>query len=424
MSKILIIAVVIVIVFLSFLFNRKKNESIQNAQNHTNKEDRKPVIEHHVEVYHPELVSVGEEILDFNDVDERLEDMITERFIDKYIESYKAFCDYKVDSYTKLMGRLSSSNGEGPDNMVDGKLIAKQRIETWKVNKQSFDTSTATKNIELILYARESGIMHLRETRPMISKMLEDMFKSFVMTPKVYCYHGNNMLLLGANGIGKTTAAEIIALALYNMGITLKSTKQDLDVTESGSSYKDGSELNLRNAYVSNMGGVIFIDEFYTFAGDLVQGKRRKASTLGALLTLTSKFEGIVYTIGAGYEDMIVEDLFSANEGTERRFNKIVYMMSQTDEILTKILCKNMTKTYDIEITKEQASIIYSVLKRCKEARPDRFKSNAGDMENISCHFSRCITPDSINWGETRKQDIQIINTMFDLHVNNRRHVL
>ncbi|WP_029516964.1 AAA family ATPase [Paenibacillus polymyxa] len=137
--------------------------------------------------------------------------------------------------------------------------------------------------------------------------------------------HSNHMVFTGNPGTGKTTAARLIGEAFVHMGL-LKTTKNEIpfvevhqsDITES---LVGGSEKKISAKFDAAQGGVLFIDEAYSFLGKSEHNTDSKVMTV-----IVQKMEDMrdeIMVIAAGYPKEM-EDFLNFNPGLRSRFsNKI-----------------------------------------------------------------------------------------------------
>lgn len=416
MSKVLIVTIIIFIILMSILFNRTSPDSVhETITTKKKKRTKESKISRIVTTYQPELINIDTRVLNLDEVLPDIEIISTPRFLEKYVESYKYFCEYMIKRYEDVKGSLSDIKKAGPAILNNEITSINADREEWKIRLSQFNKEQASSNIEKALYSTTAGLVHIQETRKSLADKLGEMFVSFVEYPATFCSFGNNILLMGPSGVGKTTSALIITEFFYNIGITIKQEMQCIDPSEIGSVYKDGDVQNIRQAYLKSLGGVLFADEIYCFAGEKRFGRYDRGSAVASLLTWTTKLEGITYTIGAGYKEQIEGILFDSNPGVKRRFNHIIELEPPDNRTLTKILCDLLSSTYNITFDKHQSSVVYTALTNAKQNYPHKFECAGGDVANIAQYFSRCIRGKT--WNENKTQDERIINTMFDMYV-------
>lgn len=145
----------------------------------------------------------------------------------------------------------------------------------------------------------------------------------------VVCDH---LVFTGPPGTGKTTVARIVGSLL-----------RDLGVLDSGHVIECASRAALVAGYVGQtsqkvedavkdaMGGVLFIDEFYTYTGEFGE------EAIQSLMTAAENHRGSLVIIIAGYEAEMTRMLTETNVGLDSRFPTRVPFEAYTAEDLTAI---------------------------------------------------------------------------------------
>jgi SpoVK/Ycf46/Vps4 family AAA+-type ATPase len=130
--------------------------------------------------------------------------------------------------------------------------------------------------------------------------------------------------IFGESGSGKTQVAKIIGKLYQGMGILSPNGPFKIAYRDDFiSGYLGQSAIKTRKLLSSCLGGVLFIDEAYSLgsgnskSSDKDSFAREACDTLCAYL---SENKHNFCCIIAGYEDEIVNRLFSTNRGLERRF--------------------------------------------------------------------------------------------------------
>lgn len=132
-----------------------------------------------------------------------------------------------------------------------------------------------------------------------------------------------NILLFGQPGTGKTASAQKIGNVYRALGVLPKRGEADFASNSYGRSrlvgaFEGQTSIKTRQAFAACLGGVLFIDEFYTLrSGDRDQVGQEAIDTI---VEESEKFKGKVLIIGAGYEDRIRANILAANEGMVSRF--------------------------------------------------------------------------------------------------------
>lgn len=123
-----------------------------------------------------------------------------------------------------------------------------------------------------------------------------------------------NMVFAGNPGTGKTSIARLVAKMFSSMGMLKTGQLVETDRSSFVSDIPGETSKQTEAKFKEALGGVLFIDEAYTLAGDDL-GKE----AIETLLKLIEDYRGEVIVILAGYEkDM--EQFFEVNIGLRSRF--------------------------------------------------------------------------------------------------------
>ncbi|AUM64299.1 stage V sporulation protein K [Brevibacillus laterosporus] len=150
--------------------------------------------------------------------------------------------------------------------------------------------------------------------------------------------HSNHMLFLGNPGTGKTTAARLIGEAFGYMGL-LKTEHENIPFveihhTDITSELVGRAEKNVEKKFEEARGGVLFIDEAYTFIG--TDSHKSSEKVVAAIVQMLEDMRDEVMVIAAGYPKEM-EDLMGFNPGLRSRFPNKVYFQDYGIPDLLKI---------------------------------------------------------------------------------------
>ncbi|MGR9635536.1 AAA family ATPase [Bacillus cereus] len=120
-------------------------------------------------------------------------------------------------------------------------------------------------------------------------------------------YQSFHTVFLGNAGVGKTTAARILAKMLYGLGIVENKNVVEVSRSDLVSEYVGQTAIKTQNIIQKAMGGVLFIDEAYTLArgGEQDFGKE----SIDTLVKAMEDNRNNLVVILAGYTDEM-EQLF------------------------------------------------------------------------------------------------------------------
>lgn len=138
--------------------------------------------------------------------------------------------------------------------------------------------------------------------------------------------HSNHMVFTGNPGTGKTTAARLIGKAFAALGL-LKSNAENPPFVEVHHADVESelvgvAEKNIKEKFKQARGGVLFIDEVYTFLGTAAHKSSEKV--VGVIVQMLEDMRDEVIVIVAGYPKE-VEEFLDYNPGLRSRFSNVIH---------------------------------------------------------------------------------------------------
>ena len=144
-----------------------------------------------------------------------------------------------------------------------------------------------------------------------------------------------NIRFEGAPGTGKTTIAQVLARLLFAKGVLTRPdviTFKPSDIYSSGRIGEFGEQIE--NRIRSGLGGVVFIDEFYTF-DRAYNGGNLACEAIDAIMEIIEENMGELCLIVAGYEQEMQNMFDKFNPGLQRKFPyTIKFEPYSTDDLL------------------------------------------------------------------------------------------
>ena len=161
---------------------------------------------------------------------------------------------------------------------------------------------------------------------------------------------GMHFILTGNPGTGKTTITRKLGEVFKSIGFLPKGHVIEVDKSKLVGSVMGKTPELVNDACEQAMGGILFVDEAYTLAGDPLKGGDSYGKE--AIETLMKRMEddrGKFVVIAAGYKKEI-NDFLDTNPGMKSRFDRYLHIDDYSaDELFEILLGMSKKKKYEID---------------------------------------------------------------------------
>lgn len=164
-----------------------------------------------------------------------------------------------------------------------------------------------------------------------------------------------HLVFTGNPGTGKTTVARLVAKIYRSLGLLEKGHLIELDRTGLVGGYLGQTEAKTAEAVKSALGGVLFVDEAYSLAGD-----QYGDAAIAVLVKAIEDHRDDLVMIAAGYTDRMA-DFLDMNPGLASRLRLTICFPDYSDDELVEIFVR-ISKSSDYTPTDDCLRALREVL--------------------------------------------------------------
>lgn len=193
-------------------------------------------------------------------------------------------------------------------------------------------------------------------------------------------YH---LVFTGNPGTGKTTVARLVAQLYYRMGILPQGQLVETDRSALVAGYLGQTAIKTQKVIQQALGGVLFIDEAYSLAGETDDSYGREA--IETILKAMEDHRDELVVIVAGYDELM-HKFIDSNPGLASRFSKYFHFPDYDgDELLRIFLRFCETNGYSVD-----AEVIDSLRRRFADMYLER-EEHFGNARTVRNIFEKAI---------------------------------
>ena len=295
--------------------------------------------------------------------------------INRIIEQVSFPRALEVLNYTHIKRLCSEFNVE-----YDGKKSSiNQLCQLCNQQASSISNNTSNENEILAIENELENMVGLNEVKQKIkdliafSKIQQERKNHGLQASSV----GRHLVFTGNPGTGKTTIARIIGKVFKAYGLVRNDNFKEVKRSDLVGKYIGHSESITQKILKDAIGGVLFIDEAYSLAGDEQDFGKVVIETL---MIAMENYRDEMVIIVAGYKDEM-DKFLKSNPGLKSRFNYFINFEDYTNNELIEII-KSLADKNDYTIDSELEPLILEKLIKHRNNKEDSF-ANARLARNI-----------------------------------------
>lgn len=203
----------------------------------------------------------------------------------------------------------------------------------------------------------------------------------------------------GNPGTGKTTVARILSRIYYGLGILSKGHLVEVDRETLIAGFIGQTAIKTKAKLDEALGGILFIDEAYSLAGNGLSENDFGAEAIATILKYMEDNRGRIGIIVAGYPDRM-QEFIQSNPGLRSRFDKYFQFQDFSPEEMWKIAITIFEK--EMVIPNEAATdYLKDYLKWLFETKDKNF----GNARTIRQIVAECVKNQNLRLAAIPKEE-------------------
>ena len=368
------------------------------------------------------------------------------QFITDIATNLKKLMRWKIKRYTVLLTKLFGNRQrveefKNTQAIKKGKKKTNEQLyntefqgEAYLLAQRQCDEKLRDTNVESVktnlfeaLADKTNGVISLEgKSRENIRDQL---LKTIVSLSRniTQFQEGNNIILMGGSGSGKTKTASVIGYVYSKIGILANNTFRDVQPSSMMSSLVNGTTILTARKILENLEGSMLIDEAYSFIPSCTNANIKNggadnhgSEALNQIVYQIDELKGLIVVILAGYEGSM-RCLMRSNEGIDRRFSTQTTLMKYKNWDLTQMLANKINRSIETDLdrdvkkqllTKEERTFIFEAISFLSAKQNEVFAKQAGAIDLLSRQFSILLSNDLL-W-KNKDEHKSILTKMFN----------